>query len=170
MTKKPNLYATLVLYRKTSMATGKAMEQLKFEIATQERARAHGSIPVQFRLVNTGTEPMLVNGRLAVTVAGGPGEVQLSASSESGTLPFVADVNVGRPKPAHFRQLPPGDSVTRKDDLRRYLLLREPGTYHITAVYRNKMSGADGLDAVAWTGELAAEPLIVTVEPAAPSH
>jgi hypothetical protein len=141
------------------------MNELRFEIAAAERARSDGSLPVRFRLVNAGPEPLLVNGRLAVTQAGGPGDVQLSASSDAGDVPFIADVNLGRPKPTDFRRLPPDDSVAREVDLRRYLLLREPGTYRITAVYRNKVAGVDGLDAVAWTGELTAEPLTVTVEP-----
>jgi hypothetical protein len=141
------------------------MDELRFEIRVTDHARADESLIVQLRLVNTGRESLLVNGRLAVTHAGGPGDVQLSASSDSRAVPFIADVNVGRPKPTHFTQLPPGDSVARDVDLRRYLLMREPGTYRITAVYRNKVAGVDGLDAVAWTGELAAEPLIVTVEP-----
>lgn len=144
------------------------MEQLRFEMVQPERVGAHGSIPMEFRLVNTGSEPIVVNGRLAVTSPGGPGEIELSASSESGRVPFIADINLGRPKAGHFRRLAPGDSVGHQDELRRYLLLREPGKYRINAVYRNRTSGTDGLDGVAWTGELAAEPRDLTVEPIGP--
>jgi hypothetical protein len=140
---------------------------LRFETSTAEGAHGDDSLSVRFRLVNAGPGPVLVNGRLAVTHAGGPGDVQLSASSDSGDVPFVADVNVGRPRPADFRELSPGDSVTRDVDLRRYLLLREPGTYRVTAAYRNRVAGVDGLAGVAWTGELTAEPLTVTVPPGA---
>jgi hypothetical protein len=138
------------------------MSVLRFEITAVERADAD-SPAVRFRLVNTGPEAVLVNGRLAVTQAGGAGDVQLSAVSDAGDVPFVADVNVGRPKAADFRELAPGDSVARDVDLRRYLLLRAPGSYTVTAAYRNKVAGVDGMADVAWTGELAAEPLTVTV-------
>jgi len=142
------------------------MDALTFEIVGADRVEADAPLSVQFRLTNRGSEPLVVNGRLAVTGAGGPGDVQLSASLDAGAVPFIADVNLGAPKAGDFRRLAPGEAVQRDVDLRRYLLVRGPGRYRIAAVYQNKAQGVDGLAAVSWTGEVAAEPLIVTVEPA----
>jgi hypothetical protein len=148
-----------------------AMSDLRFELtALADCAEAGRPVPVRFRLVNRGRETVVVNGRLAVTETGRAGEVRLSGSGPDGqTVPFIADVNVGRPKAAHFATLPTDRCVERDDDLRRYLLLGEPGEYRVTAVYRNDSPGVDGMDAVAWTGELAAEPLILTLKPHEPS-
>lgn len=73
-------------------------------------------------------------------------------------------MNIGAPTTAHFVTLAAGGYLDRDDDLRRYLLLGKPGEYRVSALYHNNSPGAGGLDVVAWTGELTAQPLVLTLE------
>lgn len=110
------------------------------------------------RLTNAGTQPVLVNRRLAVNdedAAADECEVKLSVVAPSGkTLPFTARVNVGEPEDRHFAPLGPGASVARDFVLTRAYDLSEQGRYTVTGHYQNL---SDTSTAPAWKGAVSSE-------------
>jgi hypothetical protein len=143
-------------------------DQLVFEMTMlRSRYSAGEPVHVRFQLLNLGSDPVIVNGRLAINEPNRVGEIWLQGRGPDGrALPFIADVNVGEPPAAEFATLPPSRLIGRHYDASRYLLFAQPGDYELMATYHNRWAGVEGVSSVAWTGELRAKPLTFTLEPA----
>lgn len=125
--------------------------------------------PVQgtFTLRNTGPEPVLVNGRLALNAAFAPPryrEVALTGTDPGGRpLQFVAKVNLGGAQDKHFKLLQPGEAVQHHYALRDYYRLAEAGTYSVQATYQNQAEPSQANGHAAWKGELKSDPATFTL-------
>lgn len=122
-------------------------------------------------LANTGSAPLLVNGRLALNDPTAPAafrELALRISRAGGAaLPFDARINLGAPREGNFRLLEPGQQVERSYELRNYYGLT-PGSYTVEAVYENRQEFArEGQRA--WQGEVGAHAITFEVGPAHPA-
>jgi hypothetical protein len=108
-------------------------------------------------LRNAGSEPVTVNGRLALNAAFAPKDyrdVALLVSDPQGApVPFEAKVNIGSPAARDFKTLQPGEAVQHRYDLASFYDLQKPGTYSLQAVYQNQSEPGTG-NGAAWKGEL----------------
>lgn len=119
---------------------------LRFAISVSRARFASGSrIPLSMTLDNTGTVPLVVNRRFLVNHPAAPPEfreVKVEIIMPGGTrAPLDWHMTAGFPGRKDFRDLRPGDSVTRRADLADLFDLTEEGRYRVRARYRNVHPG-----------------------------
>lgn len=113
--------------------------------------------PIQatLQLKNSGSGPVVVNGRLALNSANAPEEffeVNFLITTQSGNeVRFGSFVNIGEPEDRHFKTLEVGQSLTEGYQLQRLYQLREPSTYSVKAIYQNSSDPSNG---PAWKGRV----------------
>ena len=110
-------------------------------------------IEVRFKLENQGASPLFVNVRFKLGPKDAPKdqrEIFLQAKGPSGqALPCKYPAYpTGFPKSDYFQLLQPhGEVISEgKIDLKSYFDFKEPGIYHITAMYENAYGQELGLD------------------------
>lgn len=108
-------------------------------------------------LSNEGSSGLLVNARMLLVPGGTPegiGEVVFRIAGPPGSINLKTfRVNAGAARREDFVWLRPGESVVRNYPLEKYFRYTNPGSYRITATYRNVIRVSDG-EITAWTGSL----------------
>ena len=111
------------------------------------------AIYINFKLKNSGNEPIYVNKRFYLNSESSKPEdreVFLQITGPSGEkLPYKASYDTGFPKTDYFVLLEPKEEVTseRKKNLKAYFDLKAPGEYSIIAIYQNIYGEEIGADA-----------------------
>jgi hypothetical protein len=129
---------------------------LNLEVTTNKNEYRIGEeIVVRAYLFNFDDEPILVNARMALSGATGPGELSLEIVGPSQRrLPFRARVNIGLPNAEEFSTVAPWCCVGRQfDDIQAYFQVSQIGHYTLVATYRNKHAAED-TDKEIWQGTL----------------
>lgn len=117
-----------------------------------------GDLPVaKVRLINEGSELILVNARLLLAPTTYPDELKelsfLIEGPEGSENLMKFRVNAGRATTQNFVRLFPGEYVFQIYDLSRYFYYETIGKYKVTAVYANAISVlVDNM--TSWTGRL----------------
>ena len=123
-------------------------------------------IYVNFTLENKGRKPVYVNKRFHVNSEDSPKkkkEVYFIVTGPSGEkLPYRRTYDTGFPKTDYFVLLKRGEKAAseRKKSLKTYFDIKKPGTYTVTAVYKNVYGEEIGVDA--FKGEL--KSAVVTIK------
>ncbi len=124
----------------------------------QRTYAAQAEILATMRLTNTGSQPELVNARLAFNSPGMPPvfrEVHLAFTEATSPAPWVVMIRIGEPEDVDFKTLAPGQSAEHTYNLRQYYNLK-PGHYTVQATYENE---ADPSTGSAWKGSLNSKPV-----------
>ena len=125
------------------------------------------TIQAKVILRNAGSEPVLVNARLAWNREAAPfpfREITFQWTRSSGANPnFALIVDRGFPKDDDFIQLAPNATVERTFDITFYFEIEETGGYSLQAIYENQSEPEDGREV--WKGELKSNLISFTVEP-----
>ena len=139
--------------------------ELEFEVAmSKPKYTLDEDILVRMYLFNLSDDDIVVNSRFSVNLRDFPGEVSLELVGPSGQpMPFIGRVNVGEPYPEDFSALVPWNFVGRQFELQSCIAIEEPGTYQLSANYRNEWSGQH-LGLKAWTGSLCSNIVSFEVE------
>ena len=122
---------------------------------------------VRFTLKNTGAKPVWVTKRFYLSAHETPPthrDVFLEVTSPAGKLlPGTYTHQTGFPKCDYFEQLDPGEEVAAEgqQNLRYYVELKEPGTYHVVGVYENVFGPEIGLET--FQGTVRSAPVTFTV-------
>lgn len=132
---------------------------LKFSISLDKAEyKKTEQIYVNFTLKNEGKKPVYINKRFHINTEDSPEEekeVYLIVTDPSGEkLPYKNTYDTGIPRTDYFVLLKRSEEAVseRKKNLKIYFDIKEPGTYTVTAVYKNVYGKEIGVDA--FEGEL----------------
>jgi len=96
------------------------------------------SLVVTLSLANSGSEPVVVNARLAANTPHAPAtsrEVMFEVEGPAGQrLDFQAKIRIGPARPTDARVLEPGETIHQQYDLARFYDLGSPGSYRARAL------------------------------------
>ena len=125
-------------------------------------------ILVKLGLKNVSEQPLWIVARFYLSgpeVSSQHRDAYLEVVGPSGqSIAGTAKFETGLPKTDDFKELPPGGEVTGEGQVNlRYLFdVKEPGTYHVTAVYENVFGPELGLET--FRGTLRSAPATFTIE------
>jgi len=140
----------------------KQERRLRFEIVISKNAFISGEIiTATVILTNISEDSIMVNKRLAInpgSMADNYWEVRFEITYPPGPHDEIYSM-INRRKAAirDFRQINPGEQVSRGIILSDYYALTLPGDYIVRAIYRNLNNG-NQFNISAWTGELVSKP------------
>ena len=141
---------------------------LQFQLVFDKAAYGpNDQVLVRFTLKNTGAKPVWVTKRFYLSAQSIPPQhrdVFLDVTAPSGqALQSTSTVQTGVPKCDYFEQLDPGEEVAAEgqQNLRYYVDLKAPGTYHVVGVYENVFGPEVGLET--FQGTVRSAPMTFTV-------
>ncbi|HEY0065945.1 MAG TPA: hypothetical protein VGB46_01235 [Flavisolibacter sp.] len=134
------------------------MNELTIHLALDKKETVPGQLPeATLVLSNEGSSELLVNARMLLVPGETPeriGEVVFRIAGPPGSISLKTfQVNAGAARREDFARLRPGESVVRSYPLEKYFRYTNPGSYRVTATYRNMLRVNDG-ELTAWTGSL----------------
>lgn len=161
------LFLTLFfLFACGSAAAEKGM-QLSIVLDKEEYGKSD-PISMNFKLKNTGKEPVYINKRFQIASKDSPKEdreVYLTVISPKGDeLPYKASpYKTGLPKSDYFVLLNAGEETTseHKMNLKGFFELNEAGEYKIIATYQNVYGKEIGLDT--FKEEIKSKPITIKI-------
>lgn len=131
-----------------------------------EKVPLRKPIEVKVRLVNEGTERVLVNSRMAVGYENSLSRelyLQLERVDRPEDLAYIEyDINREFSPPGDYRWLKPGEAVTASFDLLDYYHITKPGTYRLTLFYQADEELADPPEEI-YTATVRSEPVTVHI-------
>jgi hypothetical protein len=125
-----------------------------------ERVPLDRDVVVEIALVNRGSEPLLVNGRLLVSESHAPAMLHEVTFEVVGPPDYVngtlLQINAGKPAPKHFVELGPGEDIVKAFALTNVEDMSVPGSYAVRATYANVVDDPI-LPRRPWIGRLSSE-------------
>lgn len=142
------------------------MLELKLNVSQAQYTKGE-TVEGKVTLRNAGSEPVKVNGRMALNAPFSPDEfreIALTLNDPAGRpLDFQTKVNIGEPAAGDFKTLKPGEAIEQSYDLGHFYDLQKPGMYSVQAVYQNQAEPAAPNGTSVWTGEVKSDVAKFTV-------